>query len=267
MKSHLRTDSATLRKKPGPLQSHIHSFATLLANRGYSRKSIAERIRLVAALDRWLRQRGMAIKAFKEQRIQQFLRYRRSRYSRQSGDSATLRSLLRHLREIKVIPSPLAKHEVSPLDHLQASFAQYLTEQRGLRPATVKQYLFHTRKFLSQCFGNGALSLGRLNLQDISQCIVRQAKAISPNAAQRMTVALRSLLRFLQQRGDITKDLAKSVPTVANRSYAGLPKYLSPQQVERLLKTCKHGRVEGLRDRAILLLWLDSACVPVKSRT
>ena len=254
MKSHLRVDSVTLRKKPGPLQSHIHSFATLLANRGYSRKSIAQRIRLVAALDRWLRQRGMAIKAFKEQRIQQFLRYRRSRYSRQSGDSATLRSLLRHLREIKVIPSPLAKHEVSPLDHLQASFAQYLTEQRGLRPATVKQYLFHTRRFLSQCFGNGALSLGRLNLQDISQCIVRQAKAISPNAAQRMTVALRSLLRFLQQRGDITKDLAKSVPTVANWSYAGLPKYLSPQQVERLLKTCKYGRVEGLRDRAILLL-------------
>lgn len=65
-------------------------------------------------LDRWLRQRGMAIKAFKEQRIQQFLRYRRSRYSRQSGDSATLCSLLRHLREIKVIPSPLAQHEVSP---------------------------------------------------------------------------------------------------------------------------------------------------------
>jgi hypothetical protein len=46
MKSHLRTDSATLRKKPGPLQSHIHSFATLLANRGYSRKSIVERIRV-----------------------------------------------------------------------------------------------------------------------------------------------------------------------------------------------------------------------------
>jgi hypothetical protein len=58
----------------------------------------------------------------------------------------------------------------------------------------VKQYLFHTRRFLSQCFGNGALSLGRMNLQDISQCIVRQAKAISPNAAQRMTVALRSFL-------------------------------------------------------------------------
>ncbi len=46
MKSHLRTDSATLRKKPGPLQSHIHSFATLLANRGYSRKSIVERTRV-----------------------------------------------------------------------------------------------------------------------------------------------------------------------------------------------------------------------------
>jgi len=50
MKSHLRTDSATLRKKPGPLQSHIHSFATLLANRGYSRKSIVERIRVAQSL-------------------------------------------------------------------------------------------------------------------------------------------------------------------------------------------------------------------------
>ena len=75
----------------------------------------------------------MAIKAFKEQRIQQFLRYRCSRYSRQSGDSATLRSLLRYLREIKVIPSPPAKHKVSPLDHLQAIFAQYLTEQRQIK--------------------------------------------------------------------------------------------------------------------------------------
>jgi hypothetical protein len=37
-----------------------------------------------------------------------------------------------------------------------------------------------------------------------------------------MANALRSLLRFLQQRGDIATNLAASVPSVANWSLGGL---------------------------------------------
>ena len=69
-----------------------------------------------------------------------------------------------------------------------------------------------------------------------------------------MTVALRSLLRFLHQRGDIATDLADSVPATASWSFAGLPKYLSPRQTELLLKTCKHDDPVAQRDRTILLL-------------
>lgn len=163
-------------------------------------------------------------------------------------------SLLRQLREIRAIEPPVTPPEISPLGDLQAGFAQYLAEQRGLRPATVKQYLFHIRRFLTERFGNGALSLGELNTQDISRCLLRQARAVSPNAAQRMTVALRNLLRFLHQRGDIATNLADSVPAVASWSLAGLPKFLSPRQVELVLKTCKHDGSVAQRDRTILLL-------------
>src|SRR5580692_541060 len=97
------------------------------------------------------------MKDFDELRIQQFLRYRRKRYSRQRADSATLRSLLQHLRETKLVPDPVPARESSPLDHLQASFAQYLAEERGLRPVTVKHYLLETRRFLSERFGTGVL--------------------------------------------------------------------------------------------------------------
>ena len=69
-----------------------------------------------------------------------------------------------------------------------------------------------------------------------------------------MTVALRSLLRFLHQRGDIATDLEDSVPATASWSLAGLPKYLSPRQTELLLKTCKHDDPVAQRDRTILLL-------------
>jgi hypothetical protein len=84
-----------------------------------------------------------------------------------------LRSLLKHLREATVVGPLVSQDETSPLDQLQASFAQLLKEQRGLRPATLEQYLFHTRRFLSERFGKGALSRGA-NAQDICRCILRQ---------------------------------------------------------------------------------------------
>ena len=102
----------------------------------------------------------------------------------------------------------------------------------GPQAATLEQYLFHTRRFLSERFGKSALSLSELNAQDVVRCILRQARTISPHAARCMGKALRSLLRFLHQRGDISTNLAMSVPSVAKWRLAELPKYLSPQQVE-----------------------------------
>ena len=78
-------------------------------------------------------------------------------------------SLLRQLREGRAIEPLVIPPEISPLGHPQTGFAQYLAEQRGLRPATVKQYLSHIRRFLTERFGNGALSLGKVNTQDISR--------------------------------------------------------------------------------------------------
>ena len=255
MQSHLETNSAVPPGRPtGPLYAYIPGFAASLDSQGYCRASIAYRLCLLQALDQWMRQHRIAIEEFSEERIHQFLRDRRKRDSKRRGDNATLRSLLKHLREATVVGPPVSQDQTSPLDQLQASFAQYLREQRGLRPTTLEQYLFHTRRFLSERFGKGALSLGALKAQDISRCILRQARTISPHAARCMAKALRSLLRFLQQRGDIATNLAASVPSVANWSLAGLPKYLSPRQVELVLRKCDQDDPTAQRDRTILLL-------------
>ena len=255
MQSHLDTNSAVLPGQlSGPLYAYIPGFAASLGRQGYCRASIAHRLCLLQALDRWMRQRRIGIEDFDEERSQQFLRDRRKRYSKQIGECATLRSLLKHLREAKVVGPPVSQDQASPLDQLQASFARHLVEQRGLRPTTLEQYLFHTRRFLSERFGKGPLSLGELNVQDLSRCILRQARTISPHAARCMAKALRSLLRFLQQRGDIATNLAAFVPSVAYWSLAGLPKYLTPQQIEVVLKSCEQDDVTAQRDRTILLL-------------
>jgi len=254
MKNHERDTAVVSVQLRGPLYVHIPGFSASLARQEYSNASIDYRFWLVRALDQWMQQRRMPLDDFSEERIEHFLRHRWRCYSKQSADRPTLLSLLRQLQDSGVIQPHVIAPVISSLANLQADFAQHLTEQRGLRPATVKQYLFHTHRFLTKRFGTGALSLAELSTQDISRCLLCEARAVSPNAAQRMSVALRSLFRFLHQRGDTATNLAESVPAVASWSLAGLPKYLSPQQIECVLKACEHDGPVAQRDRTILLL-------------
>jgi integrase/recombinase XerD len=71
--------------------------------------------------------------------------------------------------------------------------------------------------------------------------------------AQLMTTALRSFLRYLFQRGKIQADLTASVPTVADWRLSTVPKYLTPDEVERVLKARNRRTPIGRRDYATLL--------------
>src|ERR1700720_1006218 len=133
MQSHLDgISSLSLGQTSGALYSYIPVFTAWLSSRGYSKASIAYRLTLLRDLDQWMRQRRMAIEEFSEERIRQFLRYRRKHDSKRRGDNATVRSLLKYLREARVVGPPVSQDQTSPIDQLQASFAQHLTEQRGL---------------------------------------------------------------------------------------------------------------------------------------
>ena len=77
---------------------------------------------------------------------------------------------------------------------------------------------------------------------------------MSVRTAQLMTTAFRSFFRFLFQKGELQADLAASVPTVADWRLSTVPKYLTPEEVERVLKACDRRTATGRRDYAILLL-------------
>ena len=60
--------------------------------------------------------------------------------------------------------------------------------------------------------------------------------------------SLKNFVAFLQA------DLAASVPTVADWRLSTVPKYLTPEEVQRVLKACNRRTPAGRRDYAILLL-------------
>jgi site-specific recombinase XerD len=247
------TVAARKRLLIGPLAPHIERLAVFIDSQGYARLSVKQKLRLVAGLSTWLHRRQLPITALNEELVSQFMDYRRRRrFGR--GSRATGKLLLSYLRSRDIIPPPTEVIDNSPLMRLEREYEQFLASERGLSPATLMNYLPTVRCFLTERFGGEPLVLDDLCPKDTHRFILRHADKGSRGRAQLMVTALRSFLRFLYQRGDITSDLASALPSVANWRLSHLPKSLLPEQVERLLASCDRQTAIGRRDFAILLL-------------
>jgi site-specific recombinase XerD len=118
----------------------------------------------------------------------------------------------------------------------------------------LKSYLPIVRRFLVERPDNHVLRFDKLRPTDLHGFIVRGAQRRSLGRAKLAVTAMRSFLRFLQQRGILAIDLAAAMPGVANWRLSHLPKTLPPHQVEQLLASCDRDTPAGQRDYAILLL-------------
>ncbi len=238
----------------GPLANDIDRFATMLASQGYAQTTARDKLRLLGHLSGWLCRRNLGVADLDERLIDRFHRHRLRRDRVDRATVPTCRALLAFLRETGRVLVPEDVIEHSALDRLAHDFAHYLTCERGLAPATLLNYVPIARCFLRERFGGAAPRLDELCPHDVHQFILRQSRIVSRRRAQLIVSALRSFLRYLYVRGDITTELAAVVPTVASWRLTELPKALPPAQVERLLHSCDRRSPGGRRDYAILLL-------------
>ena len=238
----------------GPLGAHVDGFAEVLFEQGYAATTAKQKLLLISELSLWLQRCHQAAEDVSESRIETFLRYRKGKKRRYRGDPPTLRQFLSFLREADVIPTLVPEIEDSPVQRIENGFAQHLSQERGLSQDTLNNYLPIARRFLAEQLRDGEVILDKLSQQHISGFILRYAHKLSPRRAQLMVTALRSFLRFLHQEGQIDTNLAAAVPAVAKWRFTELPKFLKPEEVERLLQSCSQNTVIGTRDYAVLLL-------------
>ena len=238
----------------GPLGSWVDSFAARLSEQGYAKFSIKYRIRLVAILSRWMHRGRIGIRDFDEQTTVKFLKYLRRKRRIQRGDMPTLRMLLEYLRQLDVIPTPALEVDDSKIGCIVHEFSNYLLQERGLSQASLNNYLPIVQKFLKKRFGTQSVLLEEIDQTDISHFVLQQVHKLNRGRAKLMVTALRSFFRFLQLQGEINTDLATVVPTVPNWRFTTLPKWIPPEQVEDLLKSCDQSTIAGQRNYTILLL-------------
>ena len=254
LKQFVSTHAAAESHGGDPFAPHLDSFVATLEKLGYAGSTVREHRRLLADLARWLRRQDLAVSHLHEQLANQFLEGRRRDGRLRSSDASTVRHFLEHLRERGALPSPEPVADESPLETLRRQYADHLEKERGLAAVTIAGYWTFIRRFVVERFGDGPIRVQELAPDDIARFLLRHARSGSPKVAGLMVTALRSFFRFLFQHGQTESDLAGAIPTVPQWRLAEVPKYLKPEDVERVVHACQRDTAVARRDRAIILL-------------
>ena len=237
----------------GPLCRHIQPYIAHVHGQGYKLKTIRMHLCLMANFNRWLVRTGRGLRDLNERTIEAFLRRHFGQRTWRAGERPALLRMLCILRQTGATPQakPVS---LTPAQALAAQYRQYLTEERGCSGGTVENYGRHVDRFVAQRFGTGPVRFERLRAQDVITFVQQEAGRHGRVYILQVVTGLRSFLRFLRYRGDITTDLAAAVPSVANWQETDLAKHLPADAVQAVLDGCDLTTAVGRRDYAILLL-------------
>jgi site-specific recombinase XerD len=237
----------------GPLTPYAAGFEVELARLGFTWFSFQGQLGLAAHLSRWLDEQGLEAAALTAETVGWFLAARCADGYTAYRTPKALRPLLNYLRGLGVVASTRESGPATVAEVLLERYRGYLLAERGLTVKAARGYVDLVRPFVAARVDAAGVDDLAVTAGDVTAFLVAESRRLAPKTAQRLASALRSLLRFWHLDGVITNSLVDTVPKVANRC-AGLPRGLEPADVEALLASCDLGRVDGLRDVAMLAL-------------
>lgn len=149
------------------------------------------------------------------------------------------------------------KNKTSEIGRKIEQFLEYLEVEKGSSPLTIRNYRHYLKRLLNWLKDGGI----RLELRDINPEIVRQYRVylsrktdgkggtLSRKTQGYHVIALRSFLRWLIKNDYKVMSPDKiDLPKVSDRQI----KFLTGEQVDRLLNAPSLARINGKRDKAIL---------------
>ncbi len=145
---------------------------------------------------------------------------------------------------------PAAEPPPAPLPAAVERYLRHLEVERRLAANSSEAY----RRDLTRLSAFAA-SLGRpveaLSRPDL-EALVRDAMTggLSPTSTRRLVAAVRGFFRFLRVSGAMAANPAEDLQSP--RAMAHLPRFLSLEDVDRLLEAPDVGTPRGLRDRALI---------------
>jgi integrase/recombinase XerD len=186
----------------GLLEPYAGGFGAELTALGYAPLSVANQLRVMAHLSRWLGEVGLTPQELTPEQAEAFLRSRRALGYTCWLSERGLTPLLSYLRRSGIAPTPVLKLPSTPTEMLVEDYRCYLARERGLVATTVAQYGETARLFLSRCANHtGELDLKALTAAEVTEFVMRECPTRSVGTAKLLVTRLRALLRFLHIEG------------------------------------------------------------------
>ncbi|MDP3980335.1 MAG: tyrosine recombinase XerC [Chlamydiota bacterium] len=140
-------------------------------------------------------------------------------------------------------------------DSLIDNYCRYMEGQRNFSQHTISNYTRDIRQFFSyvKTHEPGSMDITKIDLYVLRRYLgLMQRKLLNRASVLRKMASLRSFFKYLVQNGEMPANpmMAISSPRGTRR----LPKFLTIDEVNRLLDSVPIGRKETLRDRAVLEL-------------
>ena len=234
----------------------LEGFAKELSQGRYQWVAARKHIRAAEHFLHWIAHRNLSIASVEERYGQQFLDHLKRCCCR--GHHPPLEPQRQkysvdlwfvYLRHAGIVPTPTFVEPAVEAPML-VSFCDWMRRQRGVSDVTLSIYRFELHAFIKK-LGEEPRMYDARNLR---QFVLDKSQQSGWASARKSICAIRMFLRFLISQGRCPASLYASVPTLAHWRLSALPRYLQPDQVEKVIASPDLTTSLGRRNRAILLL-------------
>lgn len=242
--------------EPFDLAPHLLQFADCMKSSGFTTLTIEGYFNAVAHFGTWLKINRLAPDSITTRVLQRFAEHRcvcSGSVRKSCLSKKYVRRVSRfvdYLREIKVIEEESPSSKIGPPCWDQKGFANWLTCDRGLVAISIKNY----EHSLKQIFPSLGYDCHQYTAERIRKVVCNYSEHHGQVSSQHITTALRAYLKYLVSKGICQYSLIAAVPTIAHWRLSALPRYISVEDMEKIVQSCDIDQPVGMRDHAILLL-------------
>jgi integrase/recombinase XerD len=254
LETHLKSPVTRRRLRAGPTACHIDGFSDWLHRCGYAPTSIDWMLRCLAGWTDWMLAGGFTaqdlVPGFEACKLA-LKKKRRVYYSRGANrQSLTAASVfIRFLQQQGELPPPVMPASASDFWPVLGEFQSWMCKHRGLTETTLDIY---QRTLVGLCTALGD-DPHAYSAEVLRAFVLDRARPHGIQSAKSIAVAVRSFLRFLGATGRCAPGMEHAIPGFASWQLSAVPRFLLPEDVERVIRSCLDD-ASGLRDRTVLLL-------------
>lgn len=221
-------ECAETRTTASPFGDYPGQFRKVLESQHYAQTTVAEYVRCIGALGQRMRESGVDMKDLDEDRAVDLIVERRR--SRRKFSVYIVKRFVKFLTDSSVATTALPPTPYdSARECLRQDYEEYLRCQRGLSEETIYHCWRFAERFLKFHSKGEESDLSRITPSDITGFMQHLTSRGKPFRSKTLPTFLRNFFLFLFKSGKTATNLAPSIPRIAQRHGATLPRHLTPE--------------------------------------